>query len=186
MKQFTPWLMLTLVLATALHFIGIWYLPNYITEQTVEDIFKRRGNRQVNQIRYGELRSAGTDTVVRDNPDTVTSFAVYDVSEKPILIQCVIPDKDNYWSLSLFAWNTDNFFVVNDRTAKSKAFEFVIVKAGSKYQKQGQEEIVISPTNKGILIIRMIVTNREDKEELSQLAEVQKQTTMQLIESVQY
>ncbi|MBK8316247.1 MAG: DUF1254 domain-containing protein [Acidobacteria bacterium] len=186
MKKLIPWLFFTLILAVGLHLFGMWYLPNYLTKKTVDGIYKRRGSWLVNQIGYGGLRFAGTDTVVRDNPDTVTSFAVYDVSEKPMRVRCVIPDRDNYWSLSLFAWNTDNYFVVNDRTAKSKDFELVIVKSGSKYQNQGQEEIVVSPSEKGIFLIRMIVTNRDDKDEIARLAEVQKKTTIQLIDNVQY
>ena len=186
MKKVLPWIFFTLILATALHLIDMWYLPGKKTKETVDGIYKRRGSWQINKIGYGGLRFAGTDTVVRDNPDTVTSFAVYDVSEKPLKVRCVIPEGDNYWSLSLFAWNTDNYFVRNDRTAKSKEFELVIVKKGSKYQQQGNEEVVVSPSDKGIFLIRMIVTNRDDKDELARLAEVQKKTTIELIENVQY
>ena len=176
MKKFIPWIVLTIFLAILFHVVGIWYVPIYMTEQTVQGIFKRRGTPLINQIRYGDLRLAGTDTVARDNPDTLTSFAVYDVSEVPLRLSCTIPDNDNYWSLSLFAWNTDNFFIVSDRMAKSKEFELVIVNSGSTYQKKGDEELVISPTKKGILIVRMIVTDRDDLEEISRLSKVQKET----------
>lgn len=170
------WLVMTSIFAAIFHVGLVCYYPVYKTEKTVEEIFKRRGSRQMNQIRHGTLRSAGTDIVARDNPDTLTSFAVYDVAEKPVKVHCVVPDSENYWSLSLFAWNTDNFFVVNDRTAKSKEFDLVIANAPNQYQKQGQEKVVISPTTRGVLIIRMIVTDRDAAEEISKLTEIQSKT----------
>lgn len=186
MKRIFPWLIFTFIMAAALHIIGMWYLPRYLTQKTVDGIYKRRGTWQINTLGYGGLRYAGTDTVVRDNPDTVTSFAVYDVSEKPLKVHCVIPESDNYWSLSLFAWNTDNFWVRNDRNAASKEFDLVIVREGSRYVPQGNEEVVASPSDKGIFLIRMIVTNRDDKEELARIAEVQKKTTITPVDNVQY
>lgn len=177
MKKLLPWAALTIALTTVFHFIGMWYLPQFLTAQAVKRIYARRtGGAPINTMTYGELRQAGTDTVVRDNPDTKTSFAVYDVSQKPLRVHCVIPDVDNYWSLSLFAWNTDNFYVVNDRTAKAKEFDLVIVKPNSKYQKRGNEEVIVSPSDKGIIIVRMIVTDRNNKEELARLSEAQKKS----------
>lgn len=66
MKKFLPWIVFTLALAALLHFIGIWYLPQYLTAQAVKRIYARRQiGVPVNTMTYGVLRVAGTDTVVR-------------------------------------------------------------------------------------------------------------------------
>ena len=187
MKKFLPWIVFTLALAALLHFIGIWYLPQYLTAQAVKRIYARRQmGVPVNTMTYGVLRVAGTDTVVRDNPDTVTSLAVYDISVRPLRVKCVIPPQDNYWSISFFDWNTDNYHVVNDCTAKAKEFELVLVKPGTQYQKHGNEEVLVAPSARGIALIRMIVTDRNNKEELLKLSEVQKKSFVEAIAAGAY
>lgn len=185
MKRIVLWALLTVVLALGLHWAGMWYFPSYLTSSMVNTIQSRRGL-AVNKLYHGELRWAGTDPVPRDNPDTVTSFGVYDVSETPVRIRCVVPESDNYWSLTLFAWNTDNFYVVNDRTAESRQFDLVIVKPGSGYRKSGNEEVITSPTDKGVIIVRLIVTDREDQQQLTSISEVQKLTTLEPIADAAY
>lgn len=187
MKKFLPWMLATVALAALLYVIGMWYLPQYLTAQAVKRIYARRQTGvPVNTMTHGVLRVAGTDTVVRDNPDTVTSLVVYDLSERPLRVKCVIPPQDNYWSISFFDWNTDNYRVINDRTAKAKEFEVVLVKPGSQYQKRGNEEVLVAPSARGIALIRMIVTDRNNKEELAQLSEVQKKSFAELIVGVAY
>jgi len=97
-----------------------------------------------------------------------------------------LPESDNYWSISLFAWNTDNFYVVNDRTARSKEFDLVIVRSDSRYRKSGSEEVIASPTDKGVIIVRMIVTDRNDEEELARISAVQTRTIVEPIADVPY
>lgn len=86
----------------------------------------------------------------------------------------------------VYALNTDNFFVVNDRTAKAKEFDLVIVKPNSKYQKIEDEEIVIAPSDKGVMLVRMMVNDRNNKDELARLTELQKQTVIQELDNVAY
>ncbi len=186
MKKLLPYVGLTIVLSVIFHFVWLWYFPYYSTTETVRNIFELKSEWKVNSLGYSDLRYAGKDVVVRDNPDTKTSFAVYDVSSKPLRVHCVIPVTDNYWSVSLFAWNTDNFYVVNDRTSKAREFDFVIVKPGSKYRGSDNEQVVVTPTLKGVMIVRMIVTDRNDKEELARISDVQKKTYIESIAAAGY
>ncbi len=185
MKKFAIWFVATIILAAIFHLVGVWYLPGFITQTTVNRIFKNRGI-GYNQMNYGEMRSALKDTVPMENPDSKTTFAAYDVSDKPVRIKCVVPETGNYWSISLYAWNTDNFYVVNDRTALAKEFDLVLVKTNSRYQKADNEEVVIVPRNKGVMLIRMLVNDRNDKEELVRLTEFQKQTVIQIVDTEVY
>jgi len=177
MKKLLPWIILTTALTVLFSLIGLWYLPHFLTARAVKRIYERRKTGvPINQMTYGVLRNAGTDIVVRDNPDTVTSLAVYDLSDRPLRVKCVIPPRDNYWSVSFFDWNTDNYRVINDRVARAKEFDVVLIKPGTQYQKRGDEEVIVAPSTRGIVLIRMIVADRQDKDELARLREVQKQS----------
>ncbi len=186
MKRLLAWAVFTAALAACLHVMWFWYLPRMATRRVVDAIFERQPSWRINQLGHAPLRVAGSDVVVRDNPDTVTSFAVYDVSALPIRVHCVLPETDSYWSLSLFAWNTDNFFVVNDRNVDVPALDLVLVKSGSLYEALPDEKVVVSPSQRGILIVRMTVTDRDDLGELERIRVAQLQSFIQPIEGVLY
>ncbi len=173
-----PYLVAFLGSAILAHALYVRQIPTGETERNLEQIQRARPSAKTNRIFHGKLRVAGKDTVVRDNPDTVTSFADYDVSQTPVRMHCVIPSGGNYWSVSFFAMNTDNFYVVNDRTAPAPAFDLVIVREGSDYKAKPNENVLISPSNRGVIIVRMIVTDRDDAAQLGKLAEEQRQTTL--------
>jgi uncharacterized membrane protein len=170
MSATARWIATTLLLAAMLHGAAIWYLPRYATRRAVDAIYARRATWLVNALGHGGLRRAGTDTVIRDNPDTLTSFAVYDVSEGPMRFEAEIPSGGNYWSVSLFAWNTDNFFVLNDRQAGASQVAVVVGADGSRYSPRSGERFVASPSARGILLVRAVVTDRQDAAEVARLA----------------
>lgn len=186
LKNFIAWTIFTLALAVVLHFAVVWRIPSFVTNRSVETIFARKKTREFNKLFYNDLSYAGTDVVVMSNADMRSSIAVYDVSQKPVKIRSTVPNTGNYWSISLYAWNTDNFYVRNDRNAPAKEFDLVIVKPNSKYQKQGSEEVVVSPTDKGVVIMRYIVSDRQNAEELKRVGEEQNKSSMQVIETQEY
>jgi len=186
MKKLAVWSAVTISLAALFHLVGVWYLPRFITRAAINRVNQAAKREHYNQMIYSPIHSAGEDIIVLDNPDSMFSFAAYDVSEKPARIKCVVPNTDNYWSISFYALNTDNFYVVNDRTAKAKALDLVIVKTNGKYQKIGDEEIVVAPSDKGVVLVRMMVNDRNNKEELARLTELQKQTVMQEVDHAAY
>jgi uncharacterized membrane protein len=186
LKRLLLWIAFTVVLAACFHVAWFCYLPRLVTSRVVNQIHETRPGMQVNVLGHAPLRYAETDVVVRDNPDTLTSFAVYDVSEHPLRIHCVIPNTDDYWSLSLFAWNTDNFFVVNDRSAPADIFNVIVVRPNSLYQELADEQVVVAPSERGVLIVRVVVPDRHDTKELELIAEVQRQTYIEPLDGVIY
>jgi uncharacterized membrane protein len=187
MKRLAVWIVFILSLAVVLHILVLRFIPFYITTRTV-DAIKSKVETQVeeNELFHGPLRYAGADTVVRDNPDTLTSFAALDLASAPVRIRCVVPPGDNYWSVSLFAWNTDTFYVVNDLEAPAPEFDLIVVKRDSLYQSVDEEEVVVSPTTRAIMIVRMNVSDRDDETEIKRLTEIQKQMWVKQIDGVIY
>jgi uncharacterized membrane protein len=114
------------------------------------------------------------------------SFAALDLAKEPVRIHCVVPPGDNYWSVSLFAWNTDTFYVINDLEAPARAFDLIVVKPDSLYQPVDDEQVAVSPTPRAILIVRMVVTDRDNEAEIERLTAFQQQMYVEPIEGVIY
>jgi len=50
---------------------------------------------------------------------------------------------------------------------------YIMTSRSQRYEPAGDEQVVVSPTHKGILLVRMIVADRNDEEELARLKEAQ-------------
>lgn len=148
--------------AIAAGFATLNIIPYYATERTVGAIAARTGL-QPNVLRHSGLRFAESDVVPRDNPDTLTSFAYYDLADGPLRFTGSIPQERVYWSVSLFAQNTDNYFVLNDRNAASLQPKVVIAARGSGYSPAADELLALSPSRKGVLIVRLTAPDRNDE-----------------------
>ena len=131
MNEIAFWVVLTVVQAAILHLAAIWFSPRVVSRLSARKLRKFAG--RLNILGYGGLPLAGRRARTT-NPDMVTAFGVYDASQGPVRIACAIPHWDNYWSISLYAWSTENFCVINDRTARSSEFDLVIVSGKSRYQ----------------------------------------------------
>ncbi|MCP4664964.1 MAG: DUF1254 domain-containing protein, partial [Deltaproteobacteria bacterium] len=74
----------------------------------------------------------------------------------------------------MFADNTDNFFVMNDRELGAKEVDIVLIKKGDGYTADGNTMVVESPSKKGVVLLRMLIT---DESRLGALIKMQKQAS---------
>jgi uncharacterized membrane protein len=169
------WVLLTLAQALILHLAAIWYFPRVVSRFSARKLLKFAG--RWNTLGYRGLATAGRRSLTT-NPDMVTAFGVYDASRGPVRIACVVPSWDSYWSVSLFAWDTNNFYVVNDRTAKSQKFDLLITTRKTPYPASEDEEVVVSPSKKGIVLVRVVVQDRDDPAELARVEDVLRKTVI--------
>ncbi len=175
-KKWTFWTFFTLILAFSLNTIAIWALP-YITTDKMSDELLESSGVSVNQFTHVAIRVAvdepviegvptRVDRVVKDCPDHLAQFCKYDVSKKPLHIHVPVPvDIAPYWSISFYAHNTDNFWVMNDLDVKERGLtelNITLVRSGT-YEKPGNE-IVYSPSGTGIILIRTIIPDRYSAE----------------------
>jgi hypothetical protein len=78
---------------------------------------------------------------------------------------------DTYWSISFYQTNTDNFYVLNDRQAKSNPVDIVLVGPDMAVPRVLNTQVVVAPTNKGVFLLRSLI---EDEDKLGDLIKVQK------------
>ena len=95
----------------------------------------------------------------RANPDSIISSMAYDLSEGPVRIAGETWPR--YWSISFYQQNSDNFFVMNDLEMSSSSFEFILALDGQDTTSFDGEKI-ISPTSKGIMLIRRFAADPAD------------------------
>lgn len=114
-----------------------------------------------NTFRHGRAPTHNSRQIVMPSPDLVYSSCVYDLAAGALVITGELPPEGHYWSLSLYAHNTDNYFVLNDRELPARAFSIVVCRKGHGKRSAGAT-IVESPTRTGIALIRMIQRKTDD------------------------
>ncbi|MCX6010308.1 MAG: DUF1254 domain-containing protein [Chloroflexi bacterium] len=174
MKKWIGWTVLAIfVMAIIVNLVMVIRIPNDIMDITLTQRFNFPSNQWV----FAPPATHESRTIVRPSPDLLYSLCCYDISRYPLRLTAVIPD--NYWSISGFAMNTDNFFAINDRQAKSTPIEIVLVRKGMTYQDStGKVRVIVAPTDRGIILIRTVITSKAD---LPRLTEIQKKATAELV-----
>jgi uncharacterized membrane protein len=174
MKKWIPWIGGTLLaiigMAIVVNLILVIRVPNDIMEITIAERF----NYPSNQWIFAPPSTAKNRAVVRPSADLLYSICCYDVSQYPLRLTAVTSD---YWAISGFSMNSDNFFVINDKQANSNPIEVVLIPKGVAFQDPTRKAHVIeTPSNRGIILIGAVVTN---KTALTDLMQIQKQATIE-------
>jgi uncharacterized membrane protein len=138
-----------LIVAVLTHAAFVHALPRVFTGVAIERVGESGFNRWQLAPRVTEQSRA----IVRPSPDFAYSSCAFDLSEGPVTIQ--VAPWEGYWSLSLYAANSDNFFVVNDREARAGA-NIVLSRRGRNEIADDAATYVQSPTTKGIALIRRL------------------------------
>lgn len=114
-----------------------------------------------NSFHHGRAPTHKSRQIVMPSPDLVYSSCVYDLAVGDLAITGTLPPSGYYWSLSLYAHNTDNYFVLNDRELASRTFSVVVRRKG-RGGTPSAGLVAESPTQTGIALIRMIQRKAED------------------------
>jgi uncharacterized membrane protein len=110
-----------------------------------------------NTFHHGRAPTHKSRQIVMPSPDLVYSSCVYDLGAGDLVISGTLPPAGHYWSLSLYAHNTDNYFVLNDRELPERSFSVTLSRKG-----RGKAASIKSPTRTGIALIRMIQRKQDD------------------------
>jgi uncharacterized membrane protein len=117
-------------------------------------------NNTTNMFFHGRAPTHKSRQIVMPSPDLVYSSCVYDLSAGPLRMSGVLPPAGHYWSLSLYAHNTDNYFVLNDRELTNRRFDVTMHPPGAGVA--DTKTTVTSPSMTGIALIRMIERKSDD------------------------
>lgn len=141
---------------------GLHQTPIWATDKMWNTFLK--GGARYNRLSPATVRTAKTAKVVADNPDTLTRSSIVNLADGPMLFEADVPGGDNYWSISLFAHNTDTYFVANDRGTGPGPYRLLIrTKDQAVPAGLAVDDVAVSPSVKSFLIIRAIMLDRNDK-----------------------
>jgi uncharacterized membrane protein len=162
MKRALPWLVATLIGAVIVHVVAVWAIPRGIMLVTMRGMARRAG---WNTAMYGPRADETSRAVVRPSPDLLYSICVFDVADGPLRVTAEVP-RDTYWSVSMFASNTDNFFVLNDRQATESRVDLVVAAPGAEVELPRGAQRVDAPSRRGIILSRTLVSEEARFDEL--------------------
>ena len=151
-----------LIVGALVHFAAILAVPRVLMHVAMERI----GAGGANAWRVSDRVTAASRQIVRPSPDFAYSACVFDLSEGPVVITAT--PWDAYWSLSLYAANSDNFFVIDDREAHYGA-GIALVRRGAEHP-EGASMVVESPSGRGIALIRRLAPRPDAYNEAKQVA----------------
>ncbi len=148
MKAPAKYFWAALGVATVSHFAIVNALPDAIMGAALERLSQGR----FNDWRVADRVTPLSRQIVRPSPDFAYSACPYDLSGGPVSIR--VAPWESYWSLSLYADNTDNFYVINDIEAPQVA-DITLIAAGDGLPNV-LTPVIQSPSRRGIALIRRL------------------------------
>lgn len=133
--------------------LTIHYIPNIVYGVFHNKIEKNQSIGD-NEIKHFDIPNHKSRDVVMPNPDFLYSVSFYDLSYGDLKLKGNMPDS-TYWSVSFYKPNTINWYVKNDKEFNSNKLELNLTINNTK-----GENIIHSPVKKGLMIIRILVENK--------------------------
>jgi uncharacterized membrane protein len=158
MQKALWWVAATAFLSAAIHCIVIVGYPYLLMQGWHRRLVAEGARNQF--VHGGTLTAQDRDRPKRGSPDLAYSAMAYDLSGGPLRV--TIPLTGQYMSVSLYAANMDNYFVLNDRQAQSGQFDFVLIgpatpDVANPDSKSEALPTVRAPNAKGIALLRFLV-----------------------------
>jgi len=179
--QIMVWIIITLILSRLLYILGITLYTYYLTDKRLKGF-----PNYPNVFLHGPITSAASRLVPYPTPHAMVSACIYDVRKKTLRIRAKVPDSV-YWSITFFARNQDCYFTLNDLEATKtygQDIKIILKKQGTYYKKKKNEIVVAAPrfSKRGLILIRIIIMDPIDKEEIKRIAKIQKMVTTEAFE----
>jgi uncharacterized membrane protein len=147
------WLVAVLLMAWVGQYGVAMLAPNFIMQTLYRAVVDQSGE---NIFRLTPLPDETTRDVVRPSPDLFYGICAYNVKSGPVFIEALVPRK--YWSMQFYQMNTDNFSSFSnqrDETYRVDTTTKITLISASDDSSKYQGDVVQSPTDKGIMLIRV-------------------------------
>jgi uncharacterized membrane protein len=169
MKPWQRWLALGLAVAVLMHLLTVWALPRLIMREAMARIAQETAAQAraqgAPQAATGAYLPPSTDhtqrRIVMPSPDLLYATCALDLSKGPMHITAEVAHP-RYWSVALYGANSDNFFVVNDRSAAAQRLDLWVVPPGADRTTMKAEDgstVVEAPSRKVLLLMRLLLTD---------------------------
>ena len=157
-----------------MHLLTVWALPRLIMREAMARIAQETAAQAraqgAPQAATGAYLPPSTDhtqrRIVMPSPDLLYATCALDLSKGPMHITAEVAHP-RYWSVALYGANSDNFFVVNDRStparsSKAPDLDLRILPPGTERATtaaDGESTVVEAPSRKVLLLMRLLLTD---------------------------
>jgi uncharacterized membrane protein len=169
MKPWQRWLAVGLTVAVLTHLLTVWALPRLIMHEAMARITDETAAQAraqgAPQAATGVYLPPPTDhtqrRIVMPSPDLLYATCTFDLSKGPMRVTAEVAHP-RYWSVALYGANSDNFFVVNKRSAAAQRLDLWVVPPGADRSSMNAERgstVVDAPSRKVLLLMRLLLTD---------------------------
>jgi uncharacterized membrane protein len=154
-RRWWPRVAALLAAAAAIHALAVWAVPRAIMQRVIASAAPERSA----GVFLPPMTDASQRRIVMPSPDLLYALCAFDVGAAPLRIRAD-PRAPNYWSIALYASNSDNFFVLNDRQAAGRPVDLVLLGPRAYPAPPAIPEgatRVSAPTERGLLLMRVLV-----------------------------
>ncbi|WP_416898213.1 MAG: DUF1254 domain-containing protein [Minwuia sp.] len=149
------WIGFMLLTAALVHVATVWLLP----QLSMNRVFERTGDSfGYNSLQHLPPVNAESRAIVRPDPDIAYSVCAYDLSQGPLSVR--LPQSADDLSLAAYADDTANFLTVGEQETGTDGWTGVI--ATEDQAVRGLPDAVVSPSTKGIVLVRRLVRRQDD------------------------
>jgi uncharacterized membrane protein len=139
------------------HLLAVWAVPRVIMGR----VLSAAQPEKTTGVFLPPMTDASARRIVMPSPDLLYATCAFDVGTRPLRIRAD-PKSPRYWSIALYADNSDNFFVINDREAAGKPIDIVLI--GPKAYPQAPAlpagaSVIDAPSARGLLLMRVLVAD---------------------------
>ena len=158
------WLGTTALVAALVHLGSTWYLPRFLMNRAMDGLAAQAGGH--NQLFHAPPATADSRTIVRPSPDMLYSICVIDLSRGPVRVRAL--PSEPYASVSVFAANSDNVFVMNDRAlAPGASFEVWVARIDQNVPVSAP--VALLSSDRGLVLVRRVLGDDTRAEALEAL-----------------
>jgi len=153
-KRYWGPLLLALALAVIAHVAVVKLEPYYFMRGAINRNIVKGG---INKWFEAPRVTSASRTVVHPSPELAYSACVFDLSNGPVHLR--VQPMDEYWSLSLYAADAENFHAWNYRTSPQGVDIWLVGSQAVERQAPPGVAVVSSPSNRGLAFIRRHVVD---------------------------
>lgn len=168
-KPWQRWLAVGLTVAVLTHLLTVWALPRLIMREAMARITDETAAQAraqgAPQAATGVYLPPPTDhtqrRIVMPSPDLLYATCTLDLSKGPMRVTAEVAHP-RYWSVALYGANSDNFFVVNERSAAAQRLDLWVVPPGADRSSMNAERgstVVDAPSREVLLLMRLLLTD---------------------------
>lgn len=152
-----------IAIAAGVHLLAVWALPRLIMHKllstTPAELGARSDTQAAASVYFPPMADATQRRIVLPSPDLLYAVCRFDVSRSPLRIRADA-QLPGYWSVALYAANSDNFFVVNDRQLAGQPLDLIVADEGaSNAPLPPGARRVVAPSARGLVLMRVLVAD---------------------------